>query len=255
MNTHCRIRNRSLRCASFAAASIYSDCNTESNTSHRVRRRHRPEVGGLPRTYHFFRMFFVIPLVILFGRIKSADRPDMRTNRLRITASRFQALHHLPSRLFLFRRVEKNNRTVLRSEIDSLPIWCRGIMGIPENFQQVFVGNNRRIESDLHNLRMTGGVGADLFVGRIRNAAAHVAANDFKNAPLPPKQMLDAPKATAAKSCEFHSVKREDSTENEKTYRQQYIRFHPQFKLNNFGRFFENIRKKLLTTLPYNAYD
>ena len=136
----------------------------------------------LPRAPHFFRMLFVIPLVIFFGRIKSADRSDTCANRLRIPALRFHTLHHLPSCLFLFRRVEKNDRTVLRSDIDALPIGRRGIMGTPENFQQIFVGNDRRVESDLHDLCVTGAVGADLFVGRIRNATAHVAANDINNA-------------------------------------------------------------------------
>jgi len=54
--------------------------------------------------------------------------------------------------LFLFWRVVKNNGAVLWAHIIALPVERRRVVGAEKYFQDLFIGNDRRIEFDLHHL-------------------------------------------------------------------------------------------------------
>ena len=45
-------------------------------------------------------------------------------------------------------------------------------MGTPENVEYVFVRDNLRVESDLHNFGVTGSFAADLLIGWVFNDTA-----------------------------------------------------------------------------------
>ena len=62
----------------------------------------------------------------------------------------------------------------MRADIGSLPIQRRRIVIGPENIEQLFVTNDRRIELDLDNFGMSGLIGANIFVGRIFRVAAGI---------------------------------------------------------------------------------
>ena len=66
----------------------------------------------------------------------------------------------------------KNDRAILRAGIGSLSIQGRRIMIGPENIEQFFVTDDRRIELDLDNLGVSRLIGADIFVGRILGRAS-----------------------------------------------------------------------------------
>src|SRR6266511_3081476 len=70
----------------------------------------------------------------------------------------------------------QDDRTILRAHISALPIQRRGVMGLPENVEELLVGNLLRVELDLDHLRVTSMAAADFFVGWILLLAASVAA-------------------------------------------------------------------------------
>ena len=71
--------------------------------------------------------------------------------------------------------MEKDGRPVLRAPVRPLAVELRGIMVLPEDFQEVFVANLRGIIVDFDRLGVTGAVGANLLIGRIVGVAAAVA--------------------------------------------------------------------------------
>src|SRR5437764_14471812 len=60
--------------------------------------------------------------------------------------------------------VIKNHRAVLGAVIGALAVESRRVVSGPKDFQQLIVGNDRRIVLDLNYLRMTSQAGAKLRV-------------------------------------------------------------------------------------------
>src|SRR5580704_18547189 len=85
-------------------------------------------------------------------------------------------------RSLLLRVVEENRRTVLIPDVGSLTVQLRWVVNLPEDIEELFVGDALRIVRDLDRLGMAGGVAADLAVCRILQVTAGVAGNGVDDA-------------------------------------------------------------------------
>src|SRR3990170_1098898 len=112
--------------------------------------------------------------------------------------------------VILLRPVEHRG-AVLRTHTRPLPIRRRGVMAVPEDIEQLLVGDLRRIVNHLYCLRVSGPVGADVFVGRVLQAAARVAHARGADTRHAPERRLHAPETTGSERCSLHvgSPKRE----------------------------------------------
>ena len=141
---------------------------------------------------------FQILLVVLFRAPEFAGRDDLRHDGLRKPS-----LSRLARRTRFYQllgRVVKDRRTVLRPDIRTLPVERGGIVIIPEYFQQVMVAENLRIICDFNHFRVSGGVGADVFIGRILGTSAHVADLSRLYSGKTSKGSFHAPKTACAKT-------------------------------------------------------
>ncbi len=75
----------------------------------------------------------------------------------------------------LLGRMKENRGAVLRAPVRALAVHLRGIVVLPENFQQVGIADFGGIEFDFHGFGVAGAVGADFFIGRILGLAAGIA--------------------------------------------------------------------------------
>ena len=75
----------------------------------------------------------------------------------------------------LLRRVEEDGGTVLRAPVRSLAVELRGVVVLPEDFQQVCVAHLRRIVLDLNRFGVAGAIGTNFFVGGIVGVSAGIA--------------------------------------------------------------------------------
>jgi hypothetical protein len=116
-----------------------------------------------------------ILLVIVLSRIELHRGDDLRRNRLGVAMGFLQSLlRGLRGRLLLG-RVEKDGGAILRAPIRTLPVDLRGVVILPENFQQLAEAHLGRIEVYFHGFGMPGAVGADFFVRGVVSLSADVA--------------------------------------------------------------------------------
>ncbi len=92
---------------------------------------------------------------------------------------------------------------ILRADIVALPVQRGGIVHGEEHAQQVFVGDDVRIERHLHHLGMPGVAGADLLVGRVRDLPAGESRGHARHPAQFQEHRLQAPEAAAAQCCQF----------------------------------------------------
>ena len=109
-------------------------------------------------------------------------------------------------RQFLRFAVIKDEGAVLRALVRALAIERGWIMRLPENVEQLLVGDSGRVKFDLGHLGVAGGAGAYLFVGRAGGVAAGKAAGDGFDAGQPLEDGFHAPEAAAAKRGGFSFV-------------------------------------------------
>src|SRR5438105_6932976 len=102
--------------------------------------------------------------------------------------------------------MEENRCPVLRSKIRPLPIYLRWIVHVPERFHQRLVTHLLRIKRYLHHFRMPRRIGTDLFVRRIFRLSSAVSHQRFLNSRNHPELLLDSPKASRRKRCQFTHV-------------------------------------------------
>ena len=103
--------------------------------------------------------------MVVFGRIERAQRRDLRHDRTR-ECLRLRQLRNVRLRfaLLLVARI-KDRRAILRPMVRTLAIQLRGIVRDREkDLHQLPVRDLRRIEHDLHGLRVARVAGADLLV-------------------------------------------------------------------------------------------
>src|SRR2546422_4552930 len=85
--------------------------------------------------------FLQILLMIVFRRIELRRGIDLRHNRPLIFAVPLQFLLRGFRSGLLFRSKEKHGGSILRPNVRTLPVQCRGVMVLPKNFEQLLIGN------------------------------------------------------------------------------------------------------------------
>jgi hypothetical protein len=114
-------------------------------------------------------------LVIFFRAVEWAGQFDLRHDRAMVFPVFFKLGNGLAGRSFLLGGGEIDGRSVIVPEVKPLAVERRGIMNVEEKVEQLRVRHLGRVELDLHDLGMTRGVRADLFVSRIRRNSARIS--------------------------------------------------------------------------------
>jgi hypothetical protein len=142
-----------------------------------------------------------IALVIFFRAPEFRSRLDLRHDRARKASAPVDFFFRGFRHRFLFGRMIKNRRTILRADIRPLSIQRRWIMVRPEDIEQLFVTNLCRIEFDFDHFGVTGLVAANIFVARIVFCSAGVANRCCCYAFEISKDFFHAPKTARAERC------------------------------------------------------
>ena len=110
---------------------------------------------------------FQIELMIFFGAPEFRSRLDLRDDRaIEFSTSRNLLLRRF-GRGFLFRRMIKDHRAILRPHIGTLSIQRSRIVIRPKNIKKLIVMDLRRVEFQLDGLGVAGLIAANIFVARI----------------------------------------------------------------------------------------
>src|SRR6185437_3242268 len=96
-------------------------------------------------------------------------------------------------------------RAVLLAEVRALTVQLRGIVVLPENIEQVFIGNSGGVVIDLDRFRMACGVGANVFVGGVLHLTADVTDAGSGYARNLTKRRFYAPETSSCESCFCHN--------------------------------------------------
>src|SRR5262245_26201584 len=102
-------------------------------------------------------------LVIFLGPVKGRRGFDLGYDRAVKTAALFQLRALGFGGRFLRRRMIKDNRSILRTDVRSLAVARRRVMVAPENVEQLLIGNFRRIESHFDDFGVASLVAANVF--------------------------------------------------------------------------------------------
>ena len=117
-----------------------------------------------------------ITLMIFFRAIEGGRGLNLCHDRLAKAPAAVESLLFRFRRRFLFRRMIKNDRPILRTDIGALAIPGRRVVIAPENIEQLLVGHLRGFELYFDHFRVTGLVTANFLVGRVLCRTAGVAA-------------------------------------------------------------------------------
>src|SRR5437667_3009906 len=127
---------------------------------------------------------------------------NLRCDRPIEATALFQSFFRSHGCRLLLGRMVKNRRTVLGSDIWSLPVQGRRIMIRPENIQKFVVTDLRRIEFHLHHLSVPGPVGANIFIRWILLCPTCVPDRCGQNALQIAESFFHSPE-TACAECRF----------------------------------------------------
>src|SRR5438045_2004234 len=97
----------------------------------------------------------------------------------------------------------KNHGPILIADIGSLALQCGGIVICPEDFEQLIVTHNRRIELHLHNFSVAARVAANVFVSWVFGFAAGITDQGLFHTWNRAKSRFHAPETSRTKSCLF----------------------------------------------------
>jgi hypothetical protein len=145
----------------------------------------------------------VIALVIFLGAVEFRGRHYLRHDRPAEFAGFVEAALRFLGRLPLVLIGLKNDRTVLRAEVRSLPVERRGIVNLPKYFEQLLERHARRVILDLHDFGVSRLAAADGSIVRFRDGAARVSNGHVDDALDRAKSRLDSPEASGAKYRKF----------------------------------------------------
>ena len=70
--------------------------------------------------------------------------------------------------------VIKNRRTILFTDIGTLPVHLSRVMAFPENLEEVIVAGLKRVKSHLDRFCMTGIMTADILICRVFSASSAI---------------------------------------------------------------------------------
>src|SRR5258708_30242926 len=96
--------------------------------------------------------------------------------------------------------MKENRGAVLCAEIRSLAVYLRWVVSLPESFQQLFISHFLGIKSYLHDFRMSGFVGANIFVSGIGRLSAAVAYCGVEYSRQALKRCFNPPETPCSKS-------------------------------------------------------
>src|SRR3989338_7926427 len=97
----------------------------------------------------------------------------------------------------------KDCRTILRSHIRALHIECGGVVGLPEDCEELFVGNLCGIKRHLDDFRVTRLIGADVLVGRVSHRPTHIPYLRIDDAQSRSESLLYSPEAAGSEGGDF----------------------------------------------------
>ena len=126
------------------------------------------------------------------GRIVDMQAVDLGDDGLRLLALRLV----LP----------EDVRRVLRTDVLALAARRGGVVRGEEHAQQIGIGQFFGVELDAGHFDVAGGLGADLFVGRIVDMAAGVAGQHADDAAQLLEHGLDAPKTSTAENGDLMTI-------------------------------------------------
>src|SRR5687767_86506 len=106
--------------------------------------------------------FLEILLVVILRFVERGGRRDLRDNWTSMRAASVTLLLRRFGRGSLLIIVIENCRPVLLSDVRALPIECRRIVILPENGQEIVVGQSRGIVLDLDHFSVAGAAAADV---------------------------------------------------------------------------------------------
>src|ERR1700722_5351409 len=96
--------------------------------------------------------------------------------------------------------MEENRRAILVADVRPLPVQRGRIVIIPEDFEQVVIADDLRIEGDLDHFGVAGAIRADIYIGGVVELPAGIADGSGFNARQASERGFDAPK-TACTEC------------------------------------------------------
>src|SRR5690348_8033643 len=99
----------------------------------------------------------------------------------------------------------ENRRAVLLPDVRPLPVQLRRIVHLPEQVEQLLIGNLLWIELHFDSFGVSRGVRANFLVIRIRRVPAGVTHRRRTDALHLPERVLDAPEASRRKRSLRHS--------------------------------------------------
>src|SRR6476660_9196205 len=108
--------------------------------------------------------------------------------------------------------MEEDRRAVLCAPVRALAVELGGIVVLPENLQQVGVGDLGGIEVDLDGFCVASPIGADLLIGRIVGMATDVTHAGRSYTRKLPKCGFNSPKTACGECCFLHRKTPSDST-------------------------------------------
>src|SRR4029453_2421302 len=150
---------------------------------------------------------FKIALMIFFGAPEPWRWLDLRHDWPIETSALFQFVFRGFGDGLLLRRMVKDRRTILLSNIGTLPIQRRRIVVRPENIKQLVVTNLRWIEFHFPHFGMAGFVPANIFIGWIILRSACVPNRCRDHAVQFSECLFHTPETARAKGCllRFHT--------------------------------------------------
>ena len=121
------------------------------------------------------RIFFIIILVIILGRVEIAQRQDLGCDRFAEPAGGGETLLGSLGQVALLIGGIEYDAAVLGAAVHELAARIRGVHVAPEHLQQLRIGHLVRVVDHLHGLDVAAAAGRDLLVGGVGSAAAGVA--------------------------------------------------------------------------------
>src|SRR5689334_18087705 len=98
----------------------------------------------------------------------------------------------------------ENRGAILLAEVRTLAVQLGWIVVLPENIEQIFIGNSGGIVINLDRFRMAGGIRANVFVRGVLHLAADVTDSGSRYAWNLTEGRFNAPETSGCKSCFCH---------------------------------------------------
>ena len=146
-----------------------------------------------------------VVLMIFLRPVEWSGELHLCNNRAEIFPCLLQFGDRLLSDGFLHGVHEKNSRSIVVANIKPLTIDRRRIVNLEEQLEQPRIRQDGWIKLHFDDLGVTGGMRADLLVGRILCGTARIPDLGRRDAFQSRERFLDSPEATCAKHRSFRT--------------------------------------------------